>query len=899
MAWGPHRIQIYNDGYRPICGDKHPGSLGQDFKECWLSAWDAVGGPFERASAGKPDFLVNERMFLDRNGYLEETFFTFSFSPIRDESGGVGGLFHPVTEMTQHTLAERRLKVLRDLADSAAEAKTVATACDLLARTLAGHALDVPFALLYLLDAEGRQAGLVARAGLAPDSPLSPPLIILDGSESAWPLSQAVHERQPIRIDDVEQKFGSLSCGPYPEPPKTAFVLPIALSGIGHPFGLLVAGVSSRRALDDVYHTFYLMLAGAVTNVLTNARAYEEERKKAEALAELDKAKTVFFSNVSHEFRTALTLMLGPIENAVSSPERALRGPDLETVHRNSLRLLKLVNTLLDFSRIEAGRIEASYEPTDISRLTSELASVFRSAMEKAGMELIVDCPPISEPVYLDREMWEKIVLNLLSNAFKFTFEGSIEVKLRSAKGRAVLSVRDTGTGIPEEELQRIFERFHRVKGAQARTFEGTGISLALVKELVRLHGGDVSVKSEKGKGSIFAVSIPLGRSHLPTEKIGAARALASTSVGASSYLEEALQWLPGAADSVQGGTRPEIGQPLQVLPGTESGGSRILVADDNADMLDYLHRLLAGQYVVCTAANGEEALAAALQDVPDLVLADVMMPKLDGFGLLRALRENEKTRSVPVILLSARAGEESKVEGLEAGAGDYLVKPFSSRELLARVAAHLQMDAIRRREEKALREREERFRAFVATASEVVYRMSPDWREMRELHGGDFIADTEEPSRTWLEKYIHPDDQPHVTKVINEAIRTKSVFELEHRVRRVDGTLGWTFSRAIPVLDDKGEILEWFGAAADITARKETQEELRRSEEQRTFLLKLADTLASIEDPAELLRTASTMLGEHIGDRVRWGEICDDDGLVVVRPDYFYEGPTARPGDI
>ncbi len=249
--------------------------------------------------------------------------------------------------------------------------------------------------------------------------------------------------------------------------------------------------------------------------------AYEEERRRSEALAELDRAKTTFFSNVSHEFRTPLTLMLGPIEDALAEPLEPLQRQRLEVLQRNALRLQKLVNSLLDFSRIEAGRIQARYEATDLARLTAELASVFRSAVEKAGLRLIVDCQPLGEPVYVDRDMWEKIVLNLISNAFKFTLEGEIAIELRRNGDAARLMVRDTGTGISAEQLPHIFERFHRVEGARARTHEGTGIGLALVQELVRLHGGSIDVTSVYDVGTTFTIDVPLGSGHLPADRIG------------------------------------------------------------------------------------------------------------------------------------------------------------------------------------------------------------------------------------------------------------------------------------------------------------------------------------------------------------------------------------------
>ncbi len=473
LAWGPKHVQIYNDGYWPICGGKHPQSMGQDFSECWASAWPVIGEAFGRALAGEASFLENQRMFLDRNGYLEETFFTFSFSPIRDETGGVGGLFHPVTETTSRMLSERRTRGLRDLAARAGKAQTMEEACTLAAQTLADCELDLPFVLFYVFDTLQKQARLIASAGLQHGTFASSPLMNLDMPEQqGWPLIEVVASRQARHVDDLERRFGPLSCGPYPESVQEAMALPIIPPGCEQPVGILIAGVSSRLPLNDIYRAFYDLLAAGVTTAVANARAYEEERKRAEAFAEIDRAKTAFFSNVSHEFRTPLTLMLGPLEDELAERANPLpeeRRERLGTAHRNSLRLLKLVNTLLDFSRIEAGRVQATYEPTDLAAHTAELASVFRSAVEKAGLTLNVECPPLPQPVYVDREMWEKIVLNLLSNAFKHTFEGHIDVALQWCDGHVELAVADSGVGIPAEALQRVFERFHRVKGAKSR----------------------------------------------------------------------------------------------------------------------------------------------------------------------------------------------------------------------------------------------------------------------------------------------------------------------------------------------------------------------------------------------------------------------------------------------
>jgi signal transduction histidine kinase/CheY-like chemotaxis protein len=705
LAWGPKHVQIYNDGYWPICGEKHPRSMGQDFTECWAAPWPVIREAFESALAGETSFLENQRMFLDRNGYLEETFFTFSFSPIRDDAG-VAGLFHPVTETTSRMVSERRTRALRDLAARAGKAQSTEEAYTLAASTVSEYQLDLPFVLFYLFDEGAKEARLGACAGLPQGGVATAAVDLSAPSQLTWPLAEVLRTGLAQHLDDLEARFGKLSCGEYPEAVKQALALPITPPGCERPIGVLVAGVSPRLALTETYRSFYELLAGAVTTEVANARAYQEERKRAEALAEIDRAKTAFFSNVSHEFRTPLTLMLGPLEDELAERDNALpaaRRERLETAHRNSLRLLKLVNSLLDFSRIEAGRTQASYESTDLAAYTAELASVLRSAVEKAGLNLVVDCPGLPESVYVDREMWEKIVLNLLSNAFKHTFEGSITVRLRWFGEYAELAVADTGVGIPKGELPRLFERFHRVKGAKSRTHEGTGIGLALVQELVSLHGGQVRIESDERKGSTFTVTVKTGTTHIPSDRLGATRALASTAARGQPYVEEALHWLPNAAPDPSPSALLNVASHANEGNATRSKRRRVLWADDNADMRGYVQRLLADHYDVVAVPDGRAALSAAQEKHPDLVLTDIMMPGLDGFGLLRELRADARTRTIPVILLSARAGEESAVEGLDAGADDYLAKPFSAQELLARVRTHLELSEIRREWAKQL----------------------------------------------------------------------------------------------------------------------------------------------------------------------------------------------------
>jgi signal transduction histidine kinase len=405
--------------------------------------------------------------------------------------------------------------------------------------------------------------------------------------ESAkWPFAEAVATRSSVLVEGLSRIFGvEFPGGPWPEACERAHVVPLPQVGASEPAGLLVVGLSPRLLFDAEYKAFMDRVATITATAIANARAHEQERRRVEALTELDRAKTAFFSNLSHEFRTPLTLMLGPIEDILAKPGDQVT-PDnrelLAVVHRSGLRLQRLVNTLLDFSRIEAGRAQASFEPTDLGAFTAELASSFRSAMDRAGLGFTVDCEQTSEPVYVDREMWEKIVLNLLSNAFKYTLEGSVAIQLNENNHSVELSVQDTGSGIPEEELPSVFDRFHRIESTRGRTHEGTGIGLALVHELVKLHGGSVAASSEVGRGSNFTVRVPLGSAHLPAERIGAGRTVSSTALYADAYVEEALRWLP----QVDAEEDAQFGSSQLLLPGVRS---RVLLADDNADMREYV----------------------------------------------------------------------------------------------------------------------------------------------------------------------------------------------------------------------------------------------------------------------------------------------------------------------
>ena len=712
MYWGPEYVVLYNDAYSAILGSKHPWALGQRCSDCWAEIWDTIGPMLDGVvSSGEATWSDDLLLLLQRRGYPEECYFSFSFSPIRVETAAVGGIFTAVIETTEKVIGERRLKTLRDLASRAVEAKSEADAWRIPSETLAENRYDVPFSILCEARGKDDAIGILAASGIEKQHPLCLSLSRTDSLLSTQ--VRSVSElRQVCEIETPHDFADSIPHGPWEIPAKYLMILPIGEAGPERPASILLAGVSPHKELDESYRTFFQLVAKQIASSVADARSFEDERKRAQSLAALDRAKTLFFSNVSHEFRTPLTLMLGPLEDTLRAHE-GLTPEDrerLELAHRNSLRLLKLVNTLLDFSRIEAGRTEACYEPVDLPRVTLELASLFRSAIERAGLRLIINSEEIGEQVFVDREMWEKIVFNLLSNALKFTFAGEIEISVRRANGFVELTVRDTGTGIPAQDLPHLFERFYRVKGAHGRTFEGSGIGLALVQELSKLHGGTVRVESQEGHGSTFTVSVPLGSEHLPKDRIGAARTLVSTAVAGDAYVQEALRWLPSSGEATHDLAVPPTFIPSGITKRSSEHAPRILIADDNADMRVYLEQLLGDQYEIVALGDGQSALEIARRQPPDLILADVMMPRLDGFGLLHALRTDEALKTIPVILISARAGEEARLEGLEGGADDYLVKPFSARELMVRVASQLALAKVRR--EAAELERKLRFAA-------------------------------------------------------------------------------------------------------------------------------------------------------------------------------------------
>ena len=827
MCWGPELTFFCNEAYRrDTLGEKYPWALGKPASVVWSEIWADIEDRVRTVlTTGEATWDESLMLFLERSGYTEETFHTFSYSPIFDDDGVIAGLLCVVKEDTEEVISRRRMRALRDLgarrASDLTEAETIASAC----HELTHLPSDLPFTLVYLYDDDGRTARLAGSTGFTGQHPAAPQSIDVgaDPEEQTWPAAAALAGTTTV-VDDLESLFFDLPTGFWTVSPRQALVVPLQASAGARPYGFQVFALNRYRPLDAGYHDFCDLVAGQLAAGITDARAYEFERRRAETLAELDQAKTDFFTNVSHEFRTPLTLLLGPAEDALTDEKNPIGGRQRERVEvilRNGQRLLKLVNTLLDFSRLESGRVEARFEPVDLAQYTRELASMFDTAADRLGIFLRVEAAPLREPVYVDRDLWAKVVLNLVSNAMKFTFDGGITVRVDQDRDHAVLTVADTGTGIPEHEVPHLFERFHRVSGARSRTHEGSGVGLALVAELVGLHGGTVAASSTVGEGSTFTVSVPFGLAHLPQEQIESPRAERSASLAAvaEGFLAEATHWADG--DTAERAAVPGDGLPDK---------PRVLVVDDNADIREYVASLLSGDYLVQTAVDGLDGLEQARALPPDLVLTDVMMPRMDGFELLAALQADPVTLGVPVVMLSARAGEEGTLQGLDAGADDYLVKPFTARELLARVRSNLELDRARR-----TRQRLERSRTLLDQAQRLARVGS--WEI-------DLTTGTVEASDEFLRimgrsadevaamgydgivnELVHPEDREMVQRALDEA--DGEGIHYETRVVRPNGETVLISVYGEVVLDEHGKREALRGSVQDITERRAAEEAL------------------------------------------------------------------------
>ncbi|MGW5670990.1 ATP-binding protein, partial [Micromonospora sp. NPDC003776] len=814
---GEELVMLHNDAYVPILGASKRGALGRPGAEVWPEVWDVIGPMLTDVLAGRgATWNQDQLLLLDRFGFVEECYFTFSYSPIIDESGTPGGVFTAVTETTDRVVSDRRLRLLTTLGAALVDVTEPEEVLRRTAKALAGSA-SVPFVRLYQADPDGLRL-------VAGDDAEPPP-----GAVASWPLADVLADGQ-LRVlpldpaDDPDRPgIAKVAVTPVPEPGGSA------------PTAVLVAGFNPRRPVDADYLSFIELLAGHIGTALAGARAYQEEHRRAEALAELDAAKSAFFANVSHELRTPLTLIAGPVRDALTDPAQPLPAElrrRLELVDRNAARLHRLVDSVLDFTRLEAGRLKPERVALDVGRFTRELAAAFAPAVERAGLTFEVDSPRLPRPAYLDQGMWEKIVLNLLANAVKATLHGTVRLRVADDDGWIRLTVADTGVGIPADQLPRLFQRFQRVTGPTGRSAEGTGIGLALVRELVLLHDGTIEAESAPGAGATFTVRLPYGSPEAP----GPAAESAGPTAAAGALAAELV------ADPTEAGA---------VAPGD---GPRILLVDDNADLRAYVADLLAPQFRVRTAADGRAALADLRADPPDLVLADVMMPGLDGFGLLAAVRADPATADLPVVLLSARAGPEAAVEGLAAGADDYLVKPFSASELRARIRANLDRARARLRRGRWATQVVESLTDGVWIADEhgVIIHVDETFERLTG-YGADGLP-YPPPYPWWPDQTAHPAERALLDRALVHLLDERTgAYEVPFQ--RPEGRMIWASVSAIEVPDPDHDRALLVGTVRDVTAEHAVMQRHRDA-------AALADRLVTAGDETEVLALVAEALG-------------------------------------
>ena len=825
IGWGRELIKLYNDPYKAIVGGKHPQALGTPVSIVWKDIWRDIDPMLKKVmNEDEGTYVESQLLIMERNGYPEETYYTFSYTPVPGDDGRPAGMICFNVDNTDRIISERQLKTLTQLGKKLTNCQANEEVIENTIASLKENPYDFPYALFYSIKGDKIIFPRATDPGIITTVPAE--IGLFDNTPLAASLRDSLLTRELRQLDDVETHFGVMPQGAWPTSSNKAIILPIVQASSKEPYGVLIIGTNPYRLFNEKYSSFFSLVADQMATSFADVHVLEEERKRSEALAEIDRAKTIFFSNISHEFRTPLTLLLAPIEdvlhdNTISEEHKAR----MNVAYRNALRMQKLVNTLLEFSRLEAGRVEGRFSPVDIRTLTEDLASLFRSAIEKVGMHLIINKGDVRDAVYVDVEMWERIILNLISNAFKYSKEGTICLNIQQKEKDVYVSVSDTGIGIPEDQLDKVFDRFHRVENTEGRSQEGTGIGLAMVKELVKLHHGTIDVTSEPGKGSTFTVKIPVGKEHLPAEKIADTPAEFPIYKHSAAFVQEALKWVP-----------EEKKQSIEIedTGNIVAGGTpkfKVLLADDNADMQDYVYRLLSDQFIVITASDGEEAFQKALEHKPDLILSDIMMPKLDGFGLLKKLRNHSEIKNIPVIFLSARAGEEAKVEGLDAGADDYLIKPFSAKELIVRVNNHIRINKVRRETE------EQFYQLFMQAPTLINVFKGPDFifelfhPKNKELFGDvDF---TGMPIREALPEL----EGQGVFELLEEVYRTGKVihqneqyFFFNTKTGRKERYFNFTYQ---PWLDIRGQIQGVLTFSIDVTEAVENRKKIEKSEKQ------------------------------------------------------------------
>jgi PAS domain S-box-containing protein len=676
VLWGSRLSILYNDSFASAIGSRHPDILGLPVRDVLKESWHRFGPALESAMRGGSSAEITGESFLfHHEGRAEERYFNLSCTPITEASRPTG-VFVTGTETTHRVLAERRLRTLWDLATRTAGAGDISGACRAIASALRENRSDIPLASLYSISDDLRAADLEAAVNLKSGTPISPKRIELDD-----PLSflAPIIRSGVVQVIDLGPASGLLFPQAGRESPESVAVLPIRTADEADPAGVLIAGLNPYQRFDEEYRRFLDLIARLCGRAFAQAGAARNSAP-SEELARLKTRSAQFLTKASASLRGSLALLMLPMQDQPPAERERFKPAE-----RATAQLLELVDVLEDFVAIEADANEAYYEPVDLAAFTGKVAETFRSAIERAGIRYIVDTPALKDTAHVDPLMWEKIVLNLLSNAFKYTARGEITVTLRMLGGQFLLEVLDTGIGIPRDQIERLFDPFTTLPGVRSRTRSNLGMGLVRSRTFVELHGGSLSVLSEEGKGTRVIASIPQGSAHLPPLRIVAPSAKPWSRAAARALIESASWPWERVAVTKWGSRRL-----------AEGALGHVIIAEDDRDMRDYLVALLSSIYTTEAVRDATQVIDAARAYSPDLILAEASLPATHGVELVQTLRSDAATRTVPLILLSDLANEDLRLNALSAGADDYILKPFSGREILVRT--HSQIVVSRRR---------------------------------------------------------------------------------------------------------------------------------------------------------------------------------------------------------
>ncbi|WVR03014.1 hypothetical protein IAU60_000003 [Kwoniella sp. DSM 27419] len=714
-------------------------------KEAWGPVWDGVSGLIDRCLQFGENVYREDDLLLYRRGprgHWVEKYHTWSFIPLFDDDGKPLGLYNPTRETTAAVVARRRQESTRDLSEQLLIARNQREFYDGITEVLERNAKDVPFLIGYSVE-EDKDDGQVklslqATVGVPEDHPAAEPAISLSLShgrhsrqnlgpkaaalssptlsaisalssgagrvnysydKKAWPIAKALATRQAIVVDDCSELIQGFPLREWEALPYSAIVVPVASeSSTEVPHAVLIIGLNVASPLDEEYEDWIHVIRAHLTSSLASVRAYEAENQNRLEREGMERAKTAWFQGAAHDLRSPLTLVAGPLDDILRTNLHPDQRSALQLAQRNLARVQRLVNSLLDFSRIEAGKMQGRFAPLDLGRFVDSLATLFRPAVERRRITYELDIDRNERTVFVDPTLLETVITNLISNALKYTERGTITVGLSYDNGFAEIAVTDSGIGIPQAELAAVTDRFHRATTALSRGTEGTGIGLALAKEIVKLHGGDLLITSQTSEesggphGSTFTARIPLIERRVNED--GLARA--AFGLYGKEVVAEAMCW---ALDSDI--ESESVGSGMSGLSGSLSSRADgflfektdvLLLVDDNTDMRHYIKRLFAPYCRVIEAKNGKEAFDIARANPPQLILSDLMMPIMNGQELLTEIRNDPATKMVPMVLLSAATDDELRLAALIEGAEDFLTKPFKPKELLARVHLHMQL---------------------------------------------------------------------------------------------------------------------------------------------------------------------------------------------------------------